>query len=99
MKSAQEYRRKVEECKQRAYSAVHPDDKAGWVQLAECWQDLAELAEKSAEQRGLTAALSVVGSDHQKDGPALVPAQGNAQDEGTPQERPLIAEYLPHRDK
>ena len=56
MKSAQEYQRKVEECRQRAYSAVHPDDKAGWIQLAQGWQDLARWAEKSAEQCDLAAS-------------------------------------------
>ena len=63
MKSAQEYRRKVEECRQRAYLAVHPDDKAGWLELAQGWQDLVRWAEKSADQRGLAAAVSLVGSD------------------------------------
>ena len=62
MKSAQEYQRKVEECKQRAYSAVHPDDKAGWIQLAQGWQDLARWAEKSAEQCDL-AASDIAASD------------------------------------
>jgi hypothetical protein len=60
VKSAQEYQRKVEECKQRANLAVHPDDKAGWLQLAQGWQDLARWAEKSAEQRGLATALSAL---------------------------------------
>ena len=60
MKSALEYQRKAEECRQRADSAVHPDDKTGWLHAAEDWQKLARCAEQSAEQRGLAAALSVV---------------------------------------
>ena len=63
MKSAKEYQRKAEDCKQRADLALRPDDKAGWLQLAQGWQDLALLAEKSAEQRGLAAAVSVAGSN------------------------------------
>ena len=60
MKSALEYQRKAEDCRQRADRAVHPDDKAGWLHAAEDWQKLAQCAEASAEQRGLAAALSVV---------------------------------------
>ena len=60
MKSALEYQRKAEECRQRAKCAVHPDDKTGWLHAAEDWQKLARCAEQSAEQRGLAAALSVV---------------------------------------
>jgi hypothetical protein len=60
VKNALEYQRKAEECRQRANCAVHPDDKTGWLHAAEDWQKLARCAEQSAEQRGLTAALSVV---------------------------------------
>ena len=60
MKSAHEYQRKAEECRQRASHAVHPDDKAGWLQAAQDWQNLALCAGRSAEQRGLAAALSAV---------------------------------------
>jgi hypothetical protein len=60
VKSALEYQRKAEECRQRADCAVHPDDKTGWLRAAEDWQKLARCAEQSAEQRGLAAALSVV---------------------------------------
>ncbi len=60
MKSALEYQRKADECRQRANCAVHPDDKTGWLHAAEDWQKLARSAESSAEQRGLAAALSVV---------------------------------------
>ena len=60
MKSALEYQRKADECRQRADSAVHPDDKTGWLHAAEDWQKLARCAEQSAEQRGLAAALSAV---------------------------------------
>lgn len=59
MKSADEYQRKAEECRQRASRAVHPDDKAGWLQAAQDWNNLARCAGQSAEQRGLAAALSV----------------------------------------
>ena len=62
VKSAQDYQRKAEECRQRARCAVHPDDKAGWLLAAQDWQNLALWAERTAEQRGLEAALSVVGS-------------------------------------
>ena len=62
MKSAQEYRRKAEECKARANHAVHPDDKAGWLHHAESWEKLARWAELTAEQRGLDAAVSAVSS-------------------------------------
>jgi hypothetical protein len=58
VKNAVEYQRKAEDCRQRAKRAVHPDDKAGWLHAAEDWQKLARCAEQSAEQRGLTAALS-----------------------------------------
>jgi hypothetical protein len=60
MKSALEYQRRAEECRQRAICAVHPDDKTGWMHAAEDWQKLARCAEQSAEQRGLAAALLVV---------------------------------------
>ena len=60
MKSAHEYQRKAEECRQRANRAVHPDDKAGWLQAAQDWDNLALLVGQTAEQRGLAAALSVV---------------------------------------
>ena len=60
MKSAQDYQRKAEECRQRASCAVHPDDKAGWLLAAQDWQNLAHHVEQTAEQRGLNAALSVV---------------------------------------
>jgi hypothetical protein len=62
VKSAQDYQRKAEECRQRANCAVHPDDKAGWLLAAQDWRNLALWAERTAEQRGLAAALSVVGS-------------------------------------
>jgi hypothetical protein len=58
LKNAVEYQLKAEECRQRAKRAVHPDDRAGWLQAAEGWQNLALCAEQSAEQRGLAAALS-----------------------------------------
>ena len=61
MKSAHEYQRKAEECRQRASRAVHPADKAGWLLAAQDWQNLALCIEQSAEQRGLTAALSAAG--------------------------------------
>jgi hypothetical protein len=60
MKNALEYHHKADECRQRAKSAVHADDKTGWLRAAEDWQKLARCAEQSAEQRGLAAALSVV---------------------------------------
>ena len=60
MKSAHEYQRKAEECRQRANHAAHPDDKAGWLRSAEDWENLARCAAQMAEQRGLAAALSVV---------------------------------------
>jgi hypothetical protein len=60
VKSAHEYQRRADECRQRAGHAVHPDDKAGWLQAAQDWQNLAQCAGQSAEQRGLAAALSVV---------------------------------------
>jgi hypothetical protein len=60
VKNALEYQRKAEECRQRAECAVHPDDKTGWLRAAEDWQKLARCAERSAQQRGLAAALSVV---------------------------------------
>lgn len=60
MKSAHEYQRRAEECRQRANHAVHPDDKAGWLQAAQDWNNLALYAGQSAEERGLAAALSVV---------------------------------------
>ena len=60
MKSAYDYQRKAEECRQRASHAAHPDDKAGWMLAAQDWQNLALLVEQSAEQRGLAAALSAV---------------------------------------
>jgi hypothetical protein len=63
VKSAIEYQRKAEDCRQRAKRAVHPHDKAGWLQAAESWQNLARCAEQSAEQRGLAAALSAVHAD------------------------------------
>src|SRR5262249_30338285 len=62
VKSAQDYQRKAEECRQRANRAVHPDDKAGWDLAAQDWQNLALWAERTAEQRGLDAALSVAGN-------------------------------------
>ena len=61
MKSAHEYQQKAEECRRRAKGAVHPDDKAGCLRAADDWENLAKDAERSAEQRGLAAALSVVG--------------------------------------
>jgi hypothetical protein len=60
VKSAHDYQRKAEECRQRASGAVHPDDKAGWLLAAQDWQNLARCVERSAEQRGLAAALSAV---------------------------------------
>ncbi len=60
MKGAHDYQRKAEECRQRAARAVHPADKAGWLLAAQDWQNLALCVEQSAEQRGLTAALSAV---------------------------------------
>ena len=60
MKSAYDYQRKAEECRQRANCAIHPDDKAGWLLAAQDWQNLALHVEQSAEQRGLAAALSAV---------------------------------------
>ena len=60
MKNALEYQRKAEECRQRANSAVHPDDKTGWLHAAEDWQKLARCAEQSAEQRGLSADLATM---------------------------------------
>jgi len=60
MKSAHEYQRKAEECRQRANLAVHPDDKVGWLQAAQDWHNLALYVGQSAEERGLAAALSVV---------------------------------------
>jgi hypothetical protein len=60
VKSAHEYLRKAEECRQRANHAVHPDDKAGWLQAAQDWHNLAQCVGQSAEERGLAAAMSVV---------------------------------------
>jgi hypothetical protein len=60
VKSAHDYQRKAEECRQRANAAVHPDDKAGWLLAAQDWQNLALHVGQTAEQRGLSAALSVV---------------------------------------
>jgi hypothetical protein len=60
VKSAHDYQLKAEECQRRASRAVHPDDKAGWLLAAQDWQSLALCVEQSAEQRGLTAALSAV---------------------------------------
>jgi hypothetical protein len=60
VKSVHDYQRKAEECRQRASGAVHPDDKAGWLLAAQDWQNLARYVERSAEQRGLAAALSAV---------------------------------------
>jgi hypothetical protein len=34
VKSAHDYQRKAEECRQRASRAFHPDDKAGWLLAA-----------------------------------------------------------------
>ena len=53
MKSAHEYQRKADECRQRATHAVHPDDKAGWLQAAQDWDSLALCVGQSAEERGL----------------------------------------------
>ena len=63
MKSAHEYQRKAEECRQRANHAAHPDDKAGWLLAARDWQSLARCVERSAEERGLAAALLAVHGD------------------------------------
>ena len=71
MKSALEYQRKAEECRERADRAVHPDDKTGWLLAAEDWQKLARCAEQSAEQRGLAAALSVVNGTAAEDASPL----------------------------
>jgi hypothetical protein len=60
VKSAHEYQRRAEECRQRANHAVHPDDKAGWLQAAQDWNNLALYVGQSAEERGLAAALSAV---------------------------------------
>jgi hypothetical protein len=51
VKSAQEYRRKVEECKAGASRAARLEDKTGWLQLAEGWEAMAGWAEKN---RGTT---------------------------------------------
>jgi hypothetical protein len=59
VKSAHEYQRRAEECRQRADHAVHPDDKAGWLQAAQDWNNLALYVGQTAEERGLAAALSV----------------------------------------
>ena len=59
MKSAHEYQRKAEDCRQRAHRAAHPDDKAGWLRAAQDWDNLALCIGQTAEERGLAAALSV----------------------------------------
>jgi hypothetical protein len=59
VKSAHEYQRKAEDCRQRAHRAAHPDDKAGWLQAAQDWENLALCVGQTAEERGLAAALSV----------------------------------------
>jgi hypothetical protein len=62
VKSTQEYQRKAEECRQRANRSELAEHKAGWLRAAEDWETLARWAERSAELRGLAAALSAVGS-------------------------------------
>jgi hypothetical protein len=62
VKSAQEYRLKAEECRQRANRAELAEHKAGWLRAAEDWEFLARWAERSAELRDLAAALPAVES-------------------------------------
>jgi hypothetical protein len=42
------YRRKAEECRQKAFEAARSEDKAQWLLLAENWRVLAENAERAA---------------------------------------------------
>jgi hypothetical protein len=60
VKPATYYHGRAEECRERAIRAAHPQDKAGWLQLAEDWRKLARSADELAAQRGLDAALSAV---------------------------------------
>jgi hypothetical protein len=45
-----EYRRKADECRDRAATASRPDDKAAWLRMAEQWQLLAQDTESRADR-------------------------------------------------
>jgi hypothetical protein len=45
--SAMGYRRKAEECRQKAFEAACAEDKAQWLLLADNWRALAESVERS----------------------------------------------------
>jgi hypothetical protein len=60
VKPALYYRRRADECRERATKAALAKDKDGWLRLAEDWQKLADSADQGAAQRGLDAALSAI---------------------------------------
>lgn len=43
---AARYRRKADECRAKARTATHDDDRAGWLRLAEVYIELAECANR-----------------------------------------------------
>jgi hypothetical protein len=51
MQSFERYRRYAADCLKMAHSAVTDADKAGLLQMAETWRQLAELAEAQAAGR------------------------------------------------
>jgi hypothetical protein len=43
VKSASECRQRAQECRRKAEAASHPDDRGGWMKLAEDWTSLSTL--------------------------------------------------------
>jgi hypothetical protein len=49
---AERYRRKADECRAKARTATHDDDRAGWLRLAEVYIELAECANRDGGAPG-----------------------------------------------